>query len=138
MNAVHNNKAFDFDMFGDALKVKKADGRTKFLGVSNIDMTIDSGNEFLFVDWLDIEAVDEPWKSEGKIIYAKKLTKVSPQLTYIFVAGDADNQIPEFITIVHGGLLSLRDDDKAKVSWTPCNAQGLVNAVHQWVKRSQT
>lgn len=128
-----NTKFIDFSMFEDVLKVQKPDGRTKWIGASNIDMAIEANKRFLFVDWIDDEARDEPWKSEGKIIFAKMLTDVSPSIEYFLVTGDVEKQSPGYVTVVRNGLLNLRNDDRSKVVWLPCTRDSLVKLVKNWV-----
>ncbi|PSH64684.1 hypothetical protein [Phyllobacterium sophorae] len=129
----YNSKHIDFSLFEEVLKVKRPDGRVKHLGCSNVDMAVDLGNNFLFVDWLDDEARNEPWKNEGKLIYAKKLTNLSPYITYLLVTGDVETQSPEHFTVVRNGLLNLRSDDRSKVVWQPCTKEKLVQLVKNWV-----
>lgn len=92
------------------------------IAMSDIDAVTEVNGHFLFLEWKSYQG-EIPI---GQRILFERITKLSPNITVVVVAGDCETMNVSSIQRIKGGEFS---------SWVSCDLQGLFDRIERWAKR---
>ena len=92
------------------------------IAMTDLDGTVEVNGNFLFLEWKS-HSGDIP---TGQRIYFERLTKLSPNITAVIVAGNPETMEVERIKTIHSGKV---------FQWVECDLEGLFQRIEAWAKR---
>jgi hypothetical protein len=103
-------------MLASALNIRQ-DEKNAF---GDIDSMAEQNGHFLFLEWKDHMGGGT---DTGQMIAFRKLTELSPKISFLFVVGDAESMEATSFAIMKGGVLG---------TWASCDFSDVWAFVRNW------